>query len=79
MSRRDRYPQHDSTRKLSPNTSSMCQATGCTRHATKMIFMQFSWFRGEDESVKCCDEHGKPAISEPMQFCAQFPPEAWKA
>lgn len=78
MSRRDRYPQFDSMRELSPNTSSICQASGCQAQATKVVFMQFSYMRGEDECVRCCDEHAKLALPEPTKFVALFPHEAWK-
>lgn len=77
MSRRD-YPRYDSRRALPTNTTKVCKATGCTKKADRVIFMQFDYMRGNDECVDCCDEHAEIAISNPKQFCAQFPPEAWK-
>ena len=70
------YPRFDSVRKLSPKTSLTCNATGCTKQATKRIWVQESYMRGDDEAVVCCDDHG--AIKDCEEFCKQFPPTAWR-
>jgi hypothetical protein len=78
-----KYPRVDSRSKVKPpNSRGNCKATGCGKPATWRVYVQFNWFRGEDECVVCCDDHCTiKSISESPEvaaFCQQFPEGAWK-
>ena len=73
-----KYPRFDSARNLSPKTTSICNAIDCTKQATRRVFIQFDYMRGNDECVLSCDDHYKNAYSKPVEFVALFPVAAWK-
>lgn len=76
MSRKD-YPVFGDWRGMKKNTIAKCDAIGCDKLATKRQFVQISYMRGDDECMKCCDDHGSKGRS-CEDFCKLFPPEAWK-
>lgn len=79
MSRnRHKYPRLHKVEKLPVNTTKKCQATGCTEKAVGCAVIEFTYMRGEDESVNCCRRHGLVVRENVVRFCKQFPPEAWK-
>jgi hypothetical protein len=48
------YPCIGAVEKVSHNKTPPCQR--CGKLATKIITIQTSWFRGEDEVTKMCDD-----------------------
>jgi len=71
-----KYPRFDSWGGMKKNTTAKCDATGCDKLAIKRIFVQESYMRGDDQCVKACADNA--AIKDCVEFCKQFPPEAWK-
>ena len=76
------YPRCVSRSQVKPsNSKGTCQVTGCTAPATWEVELQFTWFRSDDSTVKCCNEHCTiKSVSEPKEvraFCEQFPREVF--
>lgn len=53
------YPRYDSRKRLAPHTHTGCMAKGCGQKAQWQVFVQFSYFRGEDGDYLVCEEHRK--------------------
>lgn len=76
MSRRS-YPHYDSARKVT-GAASACDVIGCDAPATRIVSVQFTWFRSDDGQVKLCEPHTIKARHDVQGLCANVPQGAWK-
>lgn len=49
----------------------------CPAPATCYAEVQWSWFRGDDETYRVCDEHLKLARENVTEFCSRLPAEIY--
>lgn len=77
MSRRT-YPFYVSARKLPSSPKVICAVHHCEDQATRIVDVQFTWFRSDDGSVRLCEPHTIKARHDVQGLCANVPQEAWK-
>lgn len=57
MSRRNKYPRLGTFWPANPNSQRICQVGDCGLRATAQQFIEWSWFRGDDEGIWVCHRH----------------------
>lgn len=63
------YPHYVGKVKGNPRWPPTVKCEVCDSPATCYAEVQWSWFRGDDESYKVCDEHLKFAREDVSKFC----------
>lgn len=74
------YPRYGSVTKLPPHgkgSNKRC-IPGCAERATRRVWMQVSYMRGDDLCADVCEAH-KPLRGEPeTEYMARMPAGVWR-
>ena len=65
--RRGRYPKYDGERRLDKRAPKRC-AAACELVPIRLVDVQVSWFRGDDEVLAVCADHLKLARRAPAEL-----------